>query len=54
LSGGALPGCRPEDGCSDALSSSWANWLGVPVSVPAVALYLALFGVTFAVERRGR
>jgi uncharacterized membrane protein len=51
-SGGALPGCRPEDGCSDALSSSWAHWLGAPVSVPAIALYGALFGATFAVQRK--
>jgi uncharacterized membrane protein len=52
LSGRALPGCRPEDGCGDALSSSWANWLGVPVSLPAVALYLTLLAATFAVERK--
>ena len=52
LSGAALPGCRPEDGCGDALSSSWATWLGVPVSVPAVALYLTLLAATFALERK--
>jgi uncharacterized membrane protein len=52
LSGAALPGCRPEDGCGDALSSAWANWLGVPVSLPAIALYVALFAVTFAAPRK--
>jgi uncharacterized membrane protein len=52
LSGAALPGCRPEDGCSDALSSSWANWLGVPVSLLAVALYLTLLAATFAARRK--
>jgi uncharacterized membrane protein len=52
LSGAALPGCRPEDGCGDALSGSWANWLGVPVSVPAFVLYLTLLAATFAVERK--
>ena len=52
LSGAALPGCRPEDGCGDALSSSWANWLGVPVSLPAIALYLTLLAVTFAAPRK--
>ena len=52
LSGAALPGCRPEDGCGDALSSSWANWLGVPVSLPAIVLYLLLLAATFAVPRR--
>jgi uncharacterized membrane protein len=54
LSGGALPGCRPDGGCGDALSSSWANWLGIPVSVPAVALYVTLLAATFAVPRRLR
>jgi uncharacterized membrane protein len=52
LSGRALPGCRPEDGCGDALSSSWANWLGVPVSLPAVALYSTLLAATFAAPRK--
>jgi uncharacterized membrane protein len=54
LSGAALPGCRPEDGCGGALSSSWANWLGVPVSLPAIALYLALLAATFALPRKLR
>jgi uncharacterized membrane protein len=54
LSGRALPGCRPEDGCSDALSSAWANWFGVPVSLPAIALYAALLALTFAVEQKLR
>jgi uncharacterized membrane protein len=54
LSGRALPGCRPEDGCSDALSSAWANWFGLPVSVPAIALYAALLALTFAVEQKLR
>ena len=52
LSGAALPGCRPEDGCGGALSSSWASWLGVPVSLPAVVLYVTLLAATFAVERK--
>ncbi len=54
LSGAALPGCRPEEGCADALSSSWAHWLRVPVSVLGVATYLALLAATFAVERKLR
>lgn len=52
LSGAALPGCRPKDGCGDALSSSWATWLGLPVSLPAVAIYLTLLAATFAAPRK--
>jgi uncharacterized membrane protein len=52
LSGAALPGCRSENGCGDALASSWAHWLGVPVSLPAIALYLTLLAATFAAPRK--
>ncbi len=52
LSGRALPGCRPEEGCGDLLASRWAYWLGVPVSVPAIAIYAALGAVTFVVQRK--
>lgn len=54
LSGAALPGCRPEDVCGDVLASSWGNWFGVPVSLPAVGIYLALLAASFGVDRRVR
>jgi uncharacterized membrane protein len=47
----ALSGCGPQADCSELLSSHWAYWLGIPVSVPAGTLYLALLLVTFAVAR---
>jgi len=51
LSGRAVAGCGPESSCHDVLSSRWASWLGVPVSVPALALYAALLGLSFQESR---
>jgi uncharacterized membrane protein YhaH (DUF805 family) len=34
------------------LQSRWAYWLGFPVSVPAVLVYLALLGMTFLLQKR--
>lgn len=42
LLGGAVAGCGPESGCNRVLSSRWAYWLGLPVSVPAVVVYIVL------------
>jgi len=38
----ALPGCGGGSGCGDVLSSQWAYWLGIPVSLPALLLYAAM------------
>lgn len=35
-------GCDPVDGCSRLLSGRWSAWFGVPVSVPACLVYLAI------------
>ncbi len=48
LSGGAVAGCGPESGCNHVLGSRWAYWLGIPVSLPALGVYLALFVATLA------
>jgi uncharacterized membrane protein/protein-disulfide isomerase len=40
--GGAIAGCGPGSGCNQVLSSRWAYWLGLPVSVPAFVTYLTL------------
>jgi len=50
LSGNAVPGCGPGQGCAKVLASRWAYWLGVPVSAPAVAVYLGMIAATFAIE----
>jgi uncharacterized membrane protein len=44
LRGEHLPGCGPESGCDEVLGSRWSSWLGVPVSLPALLTYLAVFG----------
>ncbi|HKS38775.1 MAG TPA: vitamin K epoxide reductase family protein [Verrucomicrobiae bacterium] len=49
-SGGALAGCGPESSCHKVLTSRWAYWFGIPVSLVALVAYagilLATFGVT--------
>jgi len=43
--GGQVAGCRPGDGtgCERVLYSHWSGWLGMPVSVPAVSVFGAMF-----------
>jgi uncharacterized membrane protein len=38
-----LPGCGPSSGCQDLLSSRWALFLGVPVSLLAILVYAVFF-----------
>ena len=52
IQNGPVAGCGPESGCSKVLQSRWAYWLGVPVSVPAVLVYLGLLASTFFQQRR--
>jgi uncharacterized membrane protein len=49
---GPAVGCGPESGCNAVLQSRWAYWLDLPVSVPAVLVYLALLGVTVLLQKR--
>jgi len=48
---GAAAGCGPESGCNAVLQSRWAYWLGLPVSVPAVLVYVALLGATMLLQK---
>jgi uncharacterized membrane protein/protein-disulfide isomerase len=52
LKGGPVAGCGPGSGCDRVLSSHWAYWLGVPVSLPAIAVYLSLLAATVTVSRQ--
>lgn len=52
LSHGPVAGCGPGSGCDKVLQSRWAYWLNVPVSIPAVLVYLALFGATILLQKR--
>ncbi len=49
---GPAAGCGPESGCNKVLQSRWAYWLDLPVSVPAVLVYLALLGATVLLQKR--
>ena len=49
---GPVAGCGPESGCDKVLHSRWAYWLDMPVSVPALLVYLALLGATVLLQKR--
>lgn len=38
----ALPGCGIKSDCETVVSSRWGSWLGIPVSLPSIAVYLGL------------
>ena len=48
---GPAAGCGAGSGCNAVLQSRWAYWLGLPVSVPAVLVYLALLGSTVMLQK---
>jgi uncharacterized membrane protein len=48
---GSAAGCGAASGCSAVLQSRWAYWLNLPVSAPAVLVYLALFGSTILLQK---
>src|SRR5258706_4939681 len=47
LSGNAVAGCGPDSSCDKVLRTRWAYWLGIPVSIPALLLYVGVFALTF-------
>jgi uncharacterized membrane protein/protein-disulfide isomerase len=47
---GATPGCGPNSGCDQVLTSPWAYWLGIPVSLPGLALYGVFLLSTFSLK----
>jgi uncharacterized membrane protein len=49
---GPAAGCGPESGCNKVLQSRWAYWLDLPVSIPALLVYLALIGATVLLQKR--
>ena len=48
--GGGVPGCGPDSGCDRVLSSPWAYWLGIPVSLPGLGLYAIFLINTFSLR----
>jgi uncharacterized membrane protein len=49
---GPAAGCGPESGCEAVLHSRWAYWFDIPVSAPAVLVYLALLGSTVLLQKK--
>jgi uncharacterized membrane protein len=49
---GPAAGCGPDSGCNKVLQSRWAYWFDLPVSVPALLVYLALMGMTVLLQKR--
>jgi len=47
---GPVAGCGVESGCNAVLQSRWAYWLNLPVSVPAILVYVALLAFTFLLD----
>ena len=45
-----VPGCGQDSGCDKVLSSPWAYWLGIPVSLLGLGLYGAFFFSTFSLK----
>jgi uncharacterized membrane protein len=49
---GPVAGCGTESGCDKVLHSRWAYWLDIPVSVPALLVYVGLLGATVLLRKR--
>ena len=47
----AMIGCGglPAFDCRHVLTSRWSSWLGMPVSLPAVGVYVAIFAASLAI-----
>jgi len=52
LAGGGVAGCGPDSGCDKVLGTRWSKWFGVPVSLGALGVYAAIFGMTFKFGRK--
>ncbi|MCX6906181.1 MAG: vitamin K epoxide reductase family protein [Verrucomicrobia bacterium] len=52
FSHGPVAGCGAGSGCDKVLQSRWAYWLGIPVSLPAVLVYLGLLAATLFAQKR--
>src|SRR5262245_5787066 len=50
-SGHPAAGCGPDSSCHRVLTSRWAYWLGVPVSLLALLAYAGVLCATFAISR---
>jgi uncharacterized membrane protein len=51
ITNGPLAGCGTGSGCNRVLQSQWAYWLDIPVSVPALLVYVGLLGATILARK---
>lgn len=49
LTGDRVAGCGPDSGCDQVLTSKWAYWMNVPVSVFALVPYAIILGASFRI-----
>jgi uncharacterized membrane protein len=47
-----MAGCGPGSACDRVMGSAWAYWLEIPVSAPALAVYLTLLVCSIVVTSR--
>ena len=47
-----MAGCAPGSACDRVMGSAWAYWLNVPVSAPALAIYISLLICSIAITSR--
>lgn len=47
MTGDRVVGCGPDSGCDQVLTSKWAYWLNIPVSVFALMTYSVMLGASF-------
>src|SRR4051812_39697591 len=52
LEGSHVAGCGAAGGCESVLTSRWSYWMGLPVSAPALLLYVSLLAATFRAAPR--
>jgi len=48
----SLPGCGGGSACEEVLSSAWSLWLGVPVALPALAVWVVAL-IAAVTQQRG-
>ena len=47
-----MAGCAPGSACDRVMGSAWAYWFNVPVSAPALAIYISLLICSIAIASR--
>src|SRR5436305_6957536 len=52
LSGKAVAGCGADSSCDKVLHSRWGYWFGLPVSVFALLVYIAVLALSFGLGRK--